>query len=179
MRFVFSLFILLLYQFGISQNITAIETKWSDDFRDWYIYTDDEEVEGFLELRWPINNDWTEWEFEVGEHWGVAKQKWRDNPNYWEFRVDGKLVTARTRWNNDIREWRVESDNIRLLFKSRWSNILNEWETIKSDYGFFAIYSEWEDDPRTWLIVDEMDEDVPTSIKIALSFLAIFHAIPK
>ena len=161
------------------QILTQIETKWSDDFREWYIYTDIEDLEGFLSLRWPINNDWSEWEFEVGDTWGVARMKWRDDPNYWEIRVDGELITAQTRWRNDIREWRIKSDNHSFLFKSKWSNVLNEWETIRSSSGYFAVYSKWENDPRKWIIVDELEEDVPMSIKLAMTFIAVFHSIPK
>ena len=47
-----------------------MESKWSDDFREWTIFTDDEEEEGELTMRWQQQMDWTQWDYRLGEETG-------------------------------------------------------------------------------------------------------------
>ncbi len=80
-------------------------------------------------------------------------------------------------WSNDRREWRVTNNAVTLTFKSRWGNRLDEWIVREESQGNFHVYTRWEGDPRDWVIVDEMEEEVSTSMKMAMIFLAIFNTL--
>ena len=163
-----------------AQIITAIATNWSDDFRDWTIYTDEEDVEGSLTMRWQQQMDWTEWDYRLGEESGTIKLKWKNDPSQWEIRGGGKIISARMVWNNDIHEWRISDGTTRLTLKALYNNNLNDWEIKESkENGTFELYMEWQNDPREWTIVDELNEDINIHFKIAIAFVALFQTIPK
>ena len=162
-----------------AQVLTGIGTRWNDTFSEWIVYTDEEDREGDLRLRWRLQNDWTEWEYRLGESTGRIKLKWRDNPNEWEIRGTNKVVTARTLWNNDFREWRITDNARQLTLKTRYGNLSEEWVLRSSNYGHFEMITSWEGDPRDWIIVDELDEQISLPMKMALVFVVVFHSSPK
>ena len=159
-----------------AQYITGIATNWSDSFSEWTIYTDDEDLEGELRMRW--QNDWTEWEYRIGEAIGRIKLKWKNNPNEWEIRGDNEIITARTLWNNNFREWRITDNSTQITLRCRFGNTFDEWE-IKGSKGTLDVFTAWEGDPREWNIDDYMDEDVGLPMKMAIIFIATFHSSPK
>ncbi len=173
------LFLLLSFMVALScihaQELTGIATKWSDSFTEWVIFTDDEELEGELRLRWLSNNDWSEWEYRVGDASGSIRLKWKPNQNEWEVRGDNEIVTMRTVWNNDFREWRISADKT-LTLKCRHGNLFDEWELDSSD---FRIATVWEGDPRDWLIEDRLGDEVSLPVKMAVVFIAVFNSTPK
>ncbi len=170
-------FILFLANVPIqAQVLTGISTKWSDSFREWVIYSEDEE--GELRMRWMLDNDWSEWEYRIGEETGTIKVKWRDTPNEWELRGGSEIVIMRTRWTNDPREWRIENRQ-NFIIKSRYGNIRDEWQIEDDRYGNFEMITSWEGDPRDWAITDELDESVSIHTKMALVFTVIFNSVPK
>ena len=177
--FYFLYLILFFPVFGSAQYISGIGTKWSDAFTEWTIYTEEDGLEGDLTMRWQLNNDWTEWDYRLGEEFGSIKMKWKDNPSQWELRGGGEIVTIYMVWPNDIREWRLTNNTITLTLKSRWGNNLNEWQLKTDKYGHFDIYTNWENDPRDWNVYDELDEEISIHMKIALLFIATFHSSPK
>lgn len=168
---------LLLGNFAFGQAITGIGTTWSDSFREWIVYTENEEEEGILRLRW--QDDWTDWEYRIGDQSGRIKIKWKGDPNEWELRGDNEIVSARTLWSNDFRNWRVDGSNGQLTLKTRYGNLVDEWQLRNSKNGNFEIFTSWEGDPREWTIVDELDESVSLPTKMTLIFLAIYHSSPK
>ena len=163
-----------------SQYLTGIGTKWSDEFTEWNIYVDDEDVIGDLSMRWRFQNDWTMWDYRIGEETGAINLVWKNNPNQWELRGDNRVITARTVYNNNFTEWRITDNNTTLTLRSRWTNNFNEW-SIKENgrYGDFVIYTEWEDDPREWSIVDELDESIGLPMKLCIVFLTVYNSVPK
>jgi len=169
------------------QWFVGIETAWTDSFVEWKLYTEsesddeDEELEasGELELRWKNQDNWTEWDYEIGDERGQIAQVSRNRPNQWEVRGDGGLVTMRPRWNNDLTEWKISNGDFSFVFKSKWRNNLDEWMLINDRYGHFSLQTAWERDPRQWNIYDELDEDVPPNIKMAMIFIATFYSSPK
>lgn len=51
-------FFFLISSFTINaQYITGIATKWSDEFTEWIIYTDDDDIEGEITMRWQMQRD--------------------------------------------------------------------------------------------------------------------------
>ena len=59
-----------------AQVLTAISSKWSDSFGEWTIYTDNQELEGVLRLRWLTTDNWNEWEYRIGDATGTIRTKW-------------------------------------------------------------------------------------------------------
>lgn len=166
--------------FLFAQVLAGIGTEWSDSFREWNIYTLEENEPGELRLRWSTGNDWTEWNYTLGEHFGSVRIKWRNNPNEWEIRGDNVIVTARTLWNNDPREWRISGPGSRqFTLKCRYGNQTDEWQISDDRYGIFQMYTNWEGDPRDWVIVDELFEEVTLAEKMAMAFIVLYHSTPK
>lgn len=185
-----------------AQTLSSVSTRWSDSFVEWEIYavmpqdsteTDEgeeeeadseaptEELYGEFKLRWlAIRDDWTEWDFELGEQRGTIRQKWKDDPTQWELRTySGDVVTMRTMWTNDLTEWRVTDNSTTLNLKSKWKNQFDEWLVDDPTRGIFYMYTYSERDPRDWAIEDSLSSDVSEPMKLALIFLTVFCASPK
>lgn len=161
-----------------AQMLTGISTKWNDTFGEWTLYTDNQELEGDLQLRWLTNNDWTEWEYRLGDDAGSIRMKWKDNPNEWEVRSGNKVVTMRTVLNNNFREWRIIGDKT-LTWKSRYANTFSEWELNDNKLGNFTMLTAWEGNPGDWIIEDDLEESINLTTKMALVFLVIYNSSPK
>ncbi len=177
MQKLFALF-LLLPILAQTQELTGLATKWDDDLREWTIYTYEEE-EGELRMRWPMQGDWTEWQYRLGKQTGSIEVKWDGNPNQWEVRGDNKIITARTIFNDDPTQWRITDDRITLTLTARRTSRLEEWSLRTDDYGQFQIYTAWEGDPREWVIEDYLDESISLPMKMALVFMAVMPSLPK
>ncbi len=181
-----------------AQTLSGASTRWSDSFVEWELFvfsadtaqveeaeesdeTPNEELYGELKLRWlNIRDDWSEWDYHLGDERGTIKMKWKDDPSQWELRsYNGDIITMRASWSNDITEWRVTDNSISLQFRSRWSGQLDEWLVQDSNKGTFYMYTLTQGDARDWAIEDTLDETVPQSMKMAFIFLAIFHASPR
>ena len=175
--FLFSSF-LVAFNHLQAQILTGINTKWNDSFTEWTFKTLEEE-EGDLVMKWPFRKDWTEWDYRIGEETGTIRMKWKDNPNLWEIVGLDETITARAIWKGDFTQWRLQGNADQITLKCRWKNNLNEWRVIEKEFGKFEIFTEWEDDPRDWIIVDETENKITLTMKMALSFLAIFHSTPK
>ena len=173
---IFCLF--LSYQLVIAQEITGIGTVWSDDFREWVLLSEEEEV-GNLEMRWKNQNDWSNWDFRIGELTGTIEQKWRNNPNEWELRGNNEIVSARTLVRGNFREWRITNNDIQLTLKTKYGNISDEWELRIKSYGNFEMLTVWEGDPREWVIIDKLNNKVPFNMKMAIFFVVIYSSTPK
>jgi hypothetical protein len=162
-----------------AQYITGIGTKWSDEFTEWNIYTDDEDLVGEITMRWQMQRDWTEWDFNLGDESGTIKLKWKNDPNLWEINGNNELITARTLWKDDASEWRITNNSQSITLKRRWNNNFNEWSLKSDKHGEFDIITDWEGDPREWIVKDDLDEDISDAMKVAILFLVTFHSSPK
>jgi hypothetical protein len=161
-----------------AQMLTGISTKWNDTYGEWNLYTDDPELEGELHLRWLTNNDWTEWEYRLGDVTGTIRRKWKDNPNEWEIRSSSDIVTMRTLYANNFHEWRITGKQT-LTWKSRYGNNSNEWLLDDNKSGSFQMLTVWEGNPGDWIVEDELDEAINLPTKIAMVFLVVVHSSPK
>ena len=162
-----------------AQMITGISTKWSDEFSEWTIWTDDEEIEGELTRRWQVRDDWTEWDYRIGEEVGSIRQKRKGDPTHWEIRGYDDIVTAKMAWRDDIRTWKITNNSQYLTLTTRYGNMLDEWILRDETNGIFHMYTELEQDPRDWIIVDKLDEDISFTMKVALMFIASYHGSPN
>lgn len=172
---------LLVYfsHLAYGQEIVGAGTYWDDSFREWIIYTDREGYEGTLERRWNIGDQWGEWDFRLGDTTASIQLKWPDDPNIWEIHSLGTTVTARTLWSGDFRQWRLNDGEFSITLQSRYSNLLEDWSLRDNRAGEFRIYTYYEGDPRDWVVIDELDENVSFAMRLALAFLAIYHSTPK
>ncbi len=182
-----------------AQKITTISSKWGDSFVEWEIFTTtpdttavsedpdiapeppEEELAGEMKLRWlNVRDDWSEWDYRIGDEQGIIKQKWKDDITQWELRsFSGNIVTMRTAWGRDPTEWRVTDNTVTLSLKSRYTSQLDEWLVQDATRGKFYIYTLRTGDPRDWAVEDDLDETVTTSMKLAMLFLTTFITTPK
>ncbi|MEN0002855.1 MAG: hypothetical protein AAF798_01880 [Bacteroidota bacterium] len=161
------------------QVLTGLATQWNDDLSQWYVYTDEEDVVGELRLRWPQQQDWTQWEFRMGELAGSIRLKWRENPNEWEIRVGNQVATARTVLNNRFREWRIFDGTHQFTLLQTYGNSTDEWKIRPNKWGTMDMITTWQNDPRDWEIYDELDEAVQFPIKLAIVFIGVVHSIRR
>lgn len=189
-----------------AQTFSSVSTRWSDSFVEWEIYTSmpkdtlqtdstqveegeeeedseatHEELYGELKLRWlNVRDDFSEWDYQLGDERGTIKQKWGNDLTQWELRnYDGNVVTMRTMWPGDFTEWRVTDNSIALNLKSKWKNQFDEWLVDDSTRGELFLYTYTEGDPRDWAVQDFLNEEVSQSMKMALIFLTVFCSSPK
>ena len=162
-----------------AQVLTGIATRWNDSFGEWIIYTGEEGKEGELRLRWAMQDNWTEWQYRLGESTGTIKLKWREDLNEWEARGDNQIASARTVWRDNFREWRITDGKNTLTLSSRYGNIWDEWTIRNSSAGPFEMYTNFEGDPRDWVLIDEMDESVPLTTKMLMMHVVLFQSTPK
>lgn len=162
-----------------SQQLSGITARWSDAFTEWVIFAEDADGPGELRLRWSSQDDWTEWEYRMGDALGQVRLKWGDDKNEWEIRGENQIVSARTLWKDDFREWRITDNTQQITLRSRYGNTRDEWEIRDADVGLFNMYTAYQGDPRDWIIVDELDASISTPMKMALVFIALYNSIPK
>ena len=176
----FQAFIMLIFLIGSAnlsaQTLEGIAVDWRDNFSEWTIFYNETE-EGELQTRWQIGEDWTEWTYRLEDYYGQIKVKWDGRLNEWEVRGNGKIVTARTIWKDDFSEWRITDNNKTLNWKSQYRNILETWKVTSQDYGYFELYTNWEGDPREWVIIDELDEAISLEMKMAMIFTTLFSRL--
>lgn len=162
-----------------AQQLSGIATRWSDSFGEWIVFAEEEEEPGELRLRWTNLDNWTEWEYRLGESTGQIRLKWNEDPNEWEIRGDNRIISARTLFKSDFREWRISDNDRQFTLSSRYGNTSDLWAIRDSDHGYFSIYTAWEGDPRDWIIEDELDPSIDLPMKMALIFIAIYQSLPK
>lgn len=182
--FLFACFLLChIGQLQAQYYLTGIGTKWSDSFVEWEIFfadeSDDSEYRGELKMKWPQQEDWTEWSYDWADQWGEIRLVWKNDPSRWQISGGGENVTARRMWKEDDREWRVTDNSISLTFKTKWGNNRTQWLVRETTYGTFRILMNYGDDPREWIIYDNFDERVSPTLRMALVFLAIYNSSPR
>ena len=180
MKIIHILALILLPLLSFSQEVLmGISARYDDSFAEWVIYTDEEDAEGELEIRWSTQNDLTKWNYDVSGNSGRIETKWREDLSEWQVFGDGEIISMRPRWPRDFSEWRVTDNKTTLYFKTRYSNNGDEWIVSTEEHGWFTIYTEYARDPRDWIIVDEMNEEVSMTMKMAMTFLAVFNTLPR
>lgn len=178
---------LLFTSLLFSQPLSGISTQWSDSFVAWDIFIWDkneeekEVITGTLTQRWiNVKEDWTEWDFNFDEQEGTIKLKWKNDPSQWELRsFRGDIVTMKMIWTGDITEWRISDGMITLDWHSRYTNTLGLWELRTKEYGKFSVQVMNDNDPRDWDITDELDDNISVSMKLAMTFIAVWQSSPK
>lgn len=164
---------------GEGQVIVAAETRYNNSFREWILVTDDEEVEGELRMRWTFQNDWSAWDLRVGEMTATIEQKWTDDPNLWIIRCDGITVNAKTAWAGEFHRWKLNDGSHQINWESRYANIKEDWEIDTHEDLFFQMHTYREGDPRTWIVSDELPEEISMALKVAMVFITLHFSTPR
>lgn len=162
-----------------SQAIIGLGTVYDDSFREWRIATVDDDVVGEMRTRWTFRDDWSEWDFRVGDLVATIEQKWRDDPNLWEIRCDGIVVNAKTVWPNQFNRWKLSDGNTQLNWGTRFFNERDVWTTSDRGKGAFKVSMYWEGDPREWTVTDDLPAGVSDAMRIAMIFLAVYYSTPR
>lgn len=181
-------FIFLLLLFAVLQvsaqddsdmNMTAFGISYGDDFTEWNLFAAEDQPAGNLKMRWQMQRDWSEWDFRYGEVTGQIKLRNKHDPNIWELRSEGKVLTMKTIYTGDFNQWRITDDSYTITFSTRYTNIYDGWQLTADKAGKFEIYTQWEMDPRDWIINDKAGERVTFPFKMAMVFLSSFYSSPK
>lgn len=160
-----------------AQAFVGLSADWDQSLKEWTIHTEDDQLEGDLQPRWMVEEDWSDWSIRMGDLEGRIRMKWRDNPNEWELRSGAALVTARTVFNGDFSEWRISGSGHTFNIRTRFRNTADEW-TLSSDIGNFYMRTSFQGDPRDWYIEDEL-EGVALEVRVMLAFAVLYSsAIP-
>jgi len=175
-----SLFILIFCTHTLSaQKPIGIGTKYNNSFREWVIATNNEDVKGELRMRWSFGDDWTAWDFDIGEYHGTIDQKWKDEPDLWEIKCNGIIATARTAWPGEFYRWKLNDGKQQYNWYTRYASEPTEWVIDEGKNGFFQVYTYFENDAREWVIKDELSDDVSMAMRMALVFIALHFSTPR
>lgn len=154
-------------------------SEWDDSINEFRINfeTPTEEDYGEIDATWGHLNDFTQWDYSIGEYGGSIYQKWPRRDDEWELRSDeGNTTTIKNRWRDDNSEILINFNNeIRVVWLSRSFNDGNTWMLSKNEYGEFEFYTEYVDDVRDWIIYDDTSLDLPLDIKVACCFIAMYR----
>ncbi len=176
-RYLFLSIILLVCQPSIAQQITGMSTVYDHSFTDWIIFAGREE-EGRLEPVYRLGNDWTEWNYRVGERSGYLEQKFEDDPGLWELSGGDEIITMRPVYPRDFRSWRITNDDITLEVYSVYGDYPIQWK-VDGRFGTLLIEQVYEGDPRDWIVEDQLHASIPWEMKLSAVCIAILHSIPK
>jgi len=176
--------ILLLFSFtlpqaGVAQRMTGAFIKFTNTFREWTIVTEDEDLRGELRLKWIHTNDWTAWDFTLGDTFATIEQKWTEDPNLWIIRCNGVTVNAKTAWSNEFLRWKLNDGKNQFNWESKYSNQRDEWELETRKEETFKIETYWEGNPTEWIIEDNLPDDVSMAMRIAMLFLTLHFSSPR
>lgn len=162
-----------------AQELIGFSVEYGDTFIEWEVIPADEKIDlGELNLSWPHKTDWNDWEYQVDGRVGNIRQKWINRPDEWEL-IDGEyIVSIKNQWKGDLTIWKIKCDDYALKFESKYNNQADEWTLTTEKYGVFDIYTEYEGDPRDWIIEDGLDKEVPLALKMAMIFVSMHYSVP-
>ena len=162
-----------------AQELIGFSVEYGDTFIEWEVIPADEEIDlGEINLSWPHRSAWNDWEYNVAGRVGNIRQKWINRPNEWEL-IDGEyVVSIKNQWRGDLTVWQIKCDDYSLKFESKYNNIVDEWTMTTQKYGVFEIFTDFEGDPRDWIIDDRLEDEAPLALKMAMVFVTIFYSVP-
>src|SRR5690625_7066082 len=114
---------------GWEQKMHGYSTLDDDRFDKWIPVTDDPNVEGGLEAAWAVMQDWSEWQYTLGDRSGWIRLRNKNNLNIWEVVGDGQILEVRTIFPNEFDHWqgryRNKTYDVRMPYRDRTSTRLN------------------------------------------------------
>lgn len=159
----------------IGQKVVGLSTKYDDRFDEWVIVTDDPEKEGQLEATWAIMNDFSEWQYSLGDLAGVIRLRNKENPNIWEVVGGGEILEVRTVFPFEFDHWQISGGRVRLDVKM-YRNDPEQWLAKKSDQDLF-FYTYKERDIRDWVVENNSNFSLP--LQLAILFVPILQVVGR
>lgn len=178
-RFILLIVVICFNHFAQTQTMTGVSTRFNNAFVDWDVYVDSNVEKGNISMTWQQPDRWSDWNYRIGEKSGTLKTKWADDFSLWELRGDNKIITAQPVFSGEPCAWRITDNNFSLELTCRNNTDWNEWSVEDTKRGTFFIYTDVANDPRDWIIDDNLTTDVPFSMRMMLVFLAVFNSVPK
>jgi len=172
-----------LFSVGLAAQVPPLygmHAEWDDKLTQWTIYTVDEEIDGEMNMVWEAMNRIDEWDFRFEGVHGKIKQKILGNKEQWELRIENEVVTILQQWPGDFSEWRITDNTRSIDYKLDRREDPFFWSLKQSDrFGKFQMYSEYQSDPRDWVIIDELDPDFNLALKMAMVFTPLIQLLPR
>lgn len=181
-RIVSIIYLLFVALAGYGQYLVGLHAVWDDSFREWSVVAtadDSTFIEGDLDITWALENDFTAYDFRLGELSGDFNVVFPNNTSNWQLRIGNELVSVRQTWPSDPREWKISLGDKQFSIRARYTDAYDEWQLTNDRYGEFYMYSEVIGDPRDWIIEDFMNDDVPLSMRLAAVFAVMQVISPK
>ena len=110
---------------------------------------------------------------------GRIKLRNKSDVRIWELRSGGKVLTMKAIYPDDFNQWRITDDSYTINFQTKYTNLYDGWEMSASKSGSFNVYTQWEMDPRDWIIQDKSNDKVTFPFKMAMIFIASYYSSPK
>ena len=166
---------------GSSQYFVEMHSVYDDAFREWEVIVeqDSTEFEGSLTVTWALSNDFSSWQYDIGDHFGEIKQPFKNNPRLWQLQSEGKVVTIQQVWMGDPTQWKISFQGNSFTMISADRRILDEWYVEERKLGELVLFTENRGDPRDWIISDYMIDDVTFEERMAAIFIALYTSTPR
>jgi len=105
---------------GFSQDIQFMRSYYADDFRDWIFFDSEDHEIGSMRARFQLKEDYSQWDFRVGELSGFILQRWNGKANEWEIRSGNTFITVTATWPGQFDSWRISTkDKVYYLIRDR------------------------------------------------------------
>lgn len=174
-RTLFTLCILLSFLSPtlLAQKVIGLSTKYDDRFDKWIIVTDSTGLEGSIEATWASLNDYTEWQYALGDQTGIIRMRNKDNPNMWEVMGGGEIIHARTVFPGEYNHWQMQGGRYSVDVEM-YRRDPEQWlADYKKEQIFFYTYRER--DLRDWVVENEASFSLP--MQLALIYIPVLQVV--
>lgn len=154
-----------------TQKIIGLSTKYDDRFDKWIIVTDNEELKGTLEATWATLNDYSEWQYALGDQTGIIRLRHKDNPGFWEIVGGGDIIQARTIFPGEYDQWQLQGGRLSVDVEM-YRRDPEQWlAKYKNEELYFYTYEER--DLRDWVVENKASFSLP--MQLGLIFIPILQ----
>lgn len=183
MRHIFAIIIIIVFTNHLrAQYLLSFHTEWDDSFKEWLVIVEENDstiVEGSIDIRWSMDNDFDTYDIRIGENFGELKQVYKNNPTHWQLILNGQMVTITQTWPRDVGAWKMSIGKQTLNMNTRYSQIYDDWTIENHNLGQFNVYTETIGDTRDWIVDDFLNNDIPFVLRLAAAFVPIIVSSPK
>lgn len=177
LRFIF-LYLFIGFYYGLpGQTIVGLSTVEDHHFGKWEIITNAPDLTGVVEGTWVAMNDWSEWQYALGDHTGWIKLRNKNDPNLWEVIGNDEIIHIRTIFPNEFNRWEVNNGRRSIDVETIRSGDVEQWEAGRRNNTLF-FYTYVEGDRRDWIIENNIP-DLSVAMQLAITFIPILHVVPR
>ena len=168
------LFYLIFYsQTLMAQKVIGLSTKYDDQFDKWIIVTDSTGLEGSIEATWASLDDFSEWQYALGDQTGIIRMRHKDNPNVWEVMGGGEIIQARTVFPGEYDHWQMMGGRYSVDVET-YRRDPEQWlAEYKKEQIYFYTYRER--DLRDWVVENEASFSLP--MQLALIYIPVLQVV--